>query len=348
MTENSKIAIIIPTYNRSAYLNRLLDYFSYCTVGYRIVIADSSLDEMKARNSKAVSSHGNLNILYLDEFPPNVNGWAKWLCAIDRSESKYAVICADDDFVVPKCIDEAVKFLDENADYVLTRGKYIAFEEMKSNDKKIKFSWRHIYPHMTIDSRDSAQRVLDHFGNYYPTLYAVHRTPILKRIFEQTMKYGTANEHMDELLCSMFSAVCGKFKSLDSFFSAKEIISNSCSKTLKDVDKLIEAGSYDEKYTLFKKGLALRLSEEARISEEEAGKIIDQGMNQYLKIHYTSRGSRIKNKLRRLQLPFGLNRKLKAVYANIKKSRQSQVLPDDFTGEEDFQKIRDAVLNSEK
>jgi glycosyltransferase domain-containing protein len=311
------------------------------------VIADSSFTENKERNKKTVSIFTELDISYLDHFLSDVNGWIKWLEAISQARSDYAVICADDDFVIPICINEAVIFLDKNPDFVLAHGKYVSFETIKKPERELQFSWRPIYPHKTIDSSDPRERIISHFSSYYPTLYTVHRTCILKKIFELTLKHSTENAHMNELLCSMFSLTYGKSKSLNVFYSAKETISDSCSKVLKDIDSMIAEGTYDMEYDKFKRGLAVHLAREAKINEEEAGKIIDKGMDLYLKRYYTGFGSKLKNKIGKLNLPFGLNHIIKSIYIKYLNSKRPKGYLESLENDEDFKKIREAVMASE-
>jgi glycosyltransferase domain-containing protein len=343
---NSKVTLIIPTHNRPKHLRRLLGYFNSCKIGCKIVIADSSITENKVRNKETVSLFTGLDISYLDHFLPDVNGWIKWLEAISQARSDYAVICADDDFVVPNCINEAVIFLEKNPDFVLAHGKYVSFETIGGPGKKMQFSWRPIYPHKTIDSSDPRERIVSHFSSYYPTLYAVHRTCILKKIFELTLKYPTENAHMNELLCSMFSLVYGKSKSINVFYSVKETISDSCSKVLKDIDSMIGEGTYDMEYDKFKHGLAVHLAKEARISKEEAGEIIDKGMDLYLKRYYSGFSSKLKNKIGKLDLPFGLNHIIKSIYVKYLNSKQPKGYLDSLINSEDFNKICIIIMAS--
>ncbi|MFA6096773.1 MAG: TIGR00180 family glycosyltransferase [Candidatus Paceibacterota bacterium] len=338
------VTIIIPTYNRPDRLKRLLGYFSDSGIHGKIIIADSSTSENKKRNKAIVSSYSGMDILYLDHFAPDTIGWVKWGEAIGRSNSKYTVICADDDFIVPKCIDEAVSFLEKNSDFVLADGAYVSFEAGKGAEEKSRFLWRPIYPHKTIDFSDPATRVAFHFANYYPTLFSVHRTYILEMIFKQTVKYSMENGYMGELFCSILSLIYGKSKSLNSLYSAKESISDSYSKVHEDVDDLVDRGSYGALYKKFKQGLVINLCKEARISEEEAGKVIDAGMNIYLKKYYFNSGVRIKKILRETKLPFGLNQVLRSIYVKMLKHKQPKGYSDDLANSENFKKIHEAIM----
>lgn len=346
-TAKPKMAtIMIPTYNRPDRLKRLLSYFNSCGIHGKIIIADSSTSENKRKNREIVSFFPEMEILYLDYFASDVIGWIKWGEAINRSDSKYTVICADDDFIAPKAIDEAVSFLEKNPDFAVVYGPCISFEVNKKTGEEKQFLWRPIYPYKTIDSPDPKERVLSHFANYYPTIFSVHRTHLLKIMFEQTIKYSLENGYLGEIFCSMISLIYGKSKNIDAFYSARETISDSYSRVFKGIDYLMAEGSYNEKYNKFKQGLVLHLSREAKISNEEAGKIIDKGMNIYLKKSYLNFGVKIKNTLRKTKLPFGLSQTIRSIYLKALNYGQPEGYLDDLANSEDFKKIRETIMAS--
>ena len=47
-----KVSIIIPTYNRPAYLRRILDYYDSFGEDFKIIVADSSSDENKIKKNR--------------------------------------------------------------------------------------------------------------------------------------------------------------------------------------------------------------------------------------------------------------------------------------------------------
>ena len=53
---NYGCTILIPTYNRSDYLRRILSYYNEYGGNYNIIVADSGSDETKKMNKETISS----------------------------------------------------------------------------------------------------------------------------------------------------------------------------------------------------------------------------------------------------------------------------------------------------
>ena len=84
----------------------------------KIIVADSSREEIKNINKKTISVCSNLDIFFLDEFPqidefPGASGqFLKLRDAVEIVEDKYCVACADDDFITPKGTKKSIEFLE--------------------------------------------------------------------------------------------------------------------------------------------------------------------------------------------------------------------------------------------
>ncbi|MHA2339562.1 MAG: TIGR00180 family glycosyltransferase, partial [Candidatus Hodarchaeales archaeon] len=212
MDVTDKIKIIIPTHNRREHLKRILSYYNKRGPGLEIIVADSSLPEIKKENKKIISSFSNLRIYLTDSYPESIDIFQKLSDAVNLVDSKYCVICADDDFVTIKGINESVDFLENHKDFSVAHGYYISFDIKSVRRKTQKFYWRVIYNHKSNTFEDTESRLKEHLSNYpLPTLYAVHRTNLLKLIFNETIKFSD-DVHFGELLSSMLTLVYGKMK----------------------------------------------------------------------------------------------------------------------------------------
>ena len=101
--------ILIPTY-RPRYLKRILSYYNEHGRDFSIIVADSSSNENKVLNSKNILSLPNNNILYL-KYPTDVEPFCEKIPdALKYIKTKYCVICADDDFMIPNAIKESINF----------------------------------------------------------------------------------------------------------------------------------------------------------------------------------------------------------------------------------------------
>ena len=133
----AKATIIIPTYNRSGYLQRTLDYYHKYGNDFDIVVADSSSNDNKKLNRKIIPSFPNLKIQYIDKYSEKTDPYHKFADMVNYAKEKYCVFCGDDDFVVPNGINQSVDFLEKNPEFTVAHGYYIGFHlKNKKNGKK--------------------------------------------------------------------------------------------------------------------------------------------------------------------------------------------------------------------
>jgi len=355
-----RCTILIPTYNRPNYLRRLLSYYNKFGENYNMIIADSSSNENKKINKNIISKFSKLNIFYIDKYSLTVKGHQKFLDAINQVKTKYSVFCADDDFITPNGINQSVDFLEKNPDFSCAHGHYISFyfETNKTGGKEI--YWRPIYPFKSISFANAKERLSFHFSSYYPTIYAVHRTDLLKLIFKDAVEF-TDDYRFGELLPSMLDSVYGKMIKIDVLYSARERIVGSAGQTNKNLNDFIKNGTYEKKYNKFKSCLVKHLIKNSQMNSDEAKELTDKAMSVYLKKSYSKdfKGiliGKMSNLLNALDLPESLDKNIRTLYRkmftpryNLNKSKEI----DDFRKKvespnskhfDDFEKIRSQVL----
>lgn len=207
------ISIVIPTYNnRSRFLARLLQYYRSGGFAHPIVVADSSeASEREANRNSIASLQGELDVLH-EVFPPGIHFNLKIAQALATIDTKYAVLCADKDFLVPEAIEQCVRYLEANPDYSVAHGQAATILSVKVSSGHRILS--RSYPQRTLE-RDGPQiRLQDHLQNYTTTFYSVHRRPELMRNMQLTAD-TTAPFHFGELLPSCLSVIQGKVRCLD-------------------------------------------------------------------------------------------------------------------------------------
>jgi len=355
-----KFSILIPTYNRSEYLRRILSYYNEYGEDYNIIVADSSSDENKKLNKKIISSFSSLNILYLSNYSSELNLFQKIADAINYVEEKYCVICADDDFITPNGVNQSVDFLENDPDFTVADGYYISFY-LKTDEKgKQQFCWTPTYPYKSITLPDTKSRLFFYFSNYYSTLYCVHRTDFLNMILKETVKF-TNDGIFGELLPSGLTLIYGKMKRLNVLYDARESIASPLGGTTENLKDFVKAGTYDEKYAKFRDCLATHLSKKSQLDVEESKRVVDDAISIYLSTYIMKKEStnykrilihKMKDILDCLKLPAWIDEEIRTLY------RRLFVLPkqmrlDDFRSSmdilpskyyDDFNKIRRHVL----
>lgn len=204
-TELQKITIVIPTYCRHKYVLRNMHYWSERYAN--IVVVDGSNKPLKA----TVGKHFKENVRYY-HIPVSIGDRLEF--AMGRIDTKYAMLCGDDEFMLPSGIIDSIKYLELNADYAQCSGRAIGFMHGNNNIDlyPVKISQRY----HAVDMDSVFDRVRYHLENYTPsTVYAVHHSESFKKILRATNRYSYGNGgYTAELIFELLSAAAGKSKVL--------------------------------------------------------------------------------------------------------------------------------------
>lgn len=273
--------LIIPTYNRPKFLRRILYYYNTYGKSFDITIADSSSPKNKKINKKIASSFPKLNILYIDKFSEKQPSHHKYAEMVKYIKSKYCVFCPDDDFIVPKGIEEAVDFLDKNPDYSVAHGTYISFYVYTPPFGSKKFWWKYIYPYQSITFSNPSKRLATHLASYYQVLWAVRRTDVVKVAYRELLKSKVDPFLFGELLTDMLTLIPGKLKRLSTFYAARQAFSTSYSYWPSLMDA-IDNGVYNNEYFKFRECLLNNLKI-TKSNKGQMAQIIDESMQSHLK-----------------------------------------------------------------
>lgn len=319
---NKNYTILIPTINRVNFLKRILNYYNNFEEDFKIIIGDSSTKENKLINKKNMLAFSNLDILYLDHYSSKINSHHKFADMVNYVDREYCVFCADDDFIIPNGINQSVTFLEKNSDFSVAQGRYIGFS-VKNNDKKgtKQFYWISRYTNESIIFSDPKDRMYEHLSNYtLPTVFAVHRTELLKMVYKELLNSKVDPMQFGEFLPSILDLIYGKKKSLDMLYGVRQL--NSKVADWPSLLECMKAGKYDEEYIKFKNCLAKHLTKKSQLSIDESKKVIDEAMSKYLKKYYFKSFkhiliSKMKNLLNALDLPESIDKNLRMLYRKI-------------------------------
>jgi glycosyltransferase domain-containing protein len=200
-TDYSKMkdcTIVIPTYNRPAYLRRILGYYDRMGIPVSIIVADSSSDKnIKDLNRDICKECLNLNIQYRGSYISNQNGIYKVIDAVQQVSTPYVVFCADDDFMIPRGVIRMMEFLSSHPEYKVAHGQYLKFLHNCDRDE---VKYYHIHKEGTsVDHESTEKRLIHHAKHYIPTFYCVHETEFLQKIFAYSKDSGLLPEYGPEL-----------------------------------------------------------------------------------------------------------------------------------------------------
>jgi glycosyltransferase domain-containing protein len=281
------ITVLIPTYNRENKLINLIDYYKIYNFPFKIIILDSSSTDLSFFSSEKLKEYANITYIKYDKEIFLTNKIHEGLKLV---KTKYVVLNADDDYLVPESVIKSVNFLMNNSEFSFCQGLYISFKEIK----KETLEWRKVYLNMcTIDFQKPSDRLLYFLPNYFTIFYGVYRTELLLSNFYSTIKY-TDDLRFFELLPAMLTAIAGKIKIIDDLYIALEESPNSTGANVENMIDFKRNGSFDEKYNKFSEILINELIIHENIDYKIAKKLLDRAMKRFLlkkhpSFHFTFR-----------------------------------------------------------
>lgn len=196
----SKLTIIIITYNRQPYALRNMQFWSNNPA--KVIVIDGS-DSLLT--SQIISSFGS-NITYIHKIAPFNE---RVLLATEMIATPYAMLCCDDDFMLPSGIVDCVNFLESHLDYTACNGRIIGFEPKEEGLRlwpEKAHHKNHIVYHDSLD-----KRIKFHLENFsITTIYGVHRTESLIYCLKFSSGYTYSSPYVWETFFELLSAGFGK------------------------------------------------------------------------------------------------------------------------------------------
>ncbi len=210
------VSLIIPTYNRAAYLDRLLFYLKIQKFSHPIYVLDGSPDEYGIENQTVVQKHNNfLDIHY--EFHPKTEPYLRIYNKLKDITTPYVVINNDDDFVLPSMIEKGIAFLENNPDYSVFHGRTIVFDTQENEPLGDVVEMRE-FRQNSLSQESSLERVCLFHSDYNSLWRSVQRTDLLAKAFQISIDYRF-DHFFSELYPSLFCTAKGKIKRDSSLYS---------------------------------------------------------------------------------------------------------------------------------
>jgi glycosyltransferase domain-containing protein len=213
------LTIVITTYKRYGYLNRLLKFLLSYELRAKIIVLDSTPYLPEDRDVQIRLN--SRNVVWM-RFDSGISPSKKTALGVKEVETEFTVLCADDDFLIPPAVKKCVEFLLVHPEYGSAQGEYFHHLVLRN----LIFQGCCITPlYQNTSSGDDDKpiaRVMSYLSGY-STLpyYAVHRTKIFKKIWRQTADLNL-NPHMGEYFPCALSMCLGKMKKLPVFFISRE------------------------------------------------------------------------------------------------------------------------------
>ena len=245
--ENSNITILIPTYNRPHYLNRVLTFINnYKYIKAKVVVLDSSEESNKIENKKIVNKLKNSNLIY-NQYHHKINFFKKLNNGLKNVNTEYVCLCADDDFLTEEGIIESIKKLDEEKNLYSVKGKNLYFTYAMAN--LMEYDWFE-----GLNQNDPIERLKKITQGFVPSLiYQVFRIDKFKKMYlfiEDNIKELPKNDTFTEYLFYFMVIVTGKIGKINIDLNIRDK-SVPREMEIKNFPHAIVDGSFNENYKAF-------------------------------------------------------------------------------------------------
>lgn len=196
--QTSPLTVIILSYNRHAYLKRLLEYLA--PSGFRIIIMDGSHTPLDLKVIHPLPTD-----YYYEHDPSGYRDRLKK--ASSMVNSPYTMLMADDDLYSISAIHACLRELDTQEDLIACCGRVVNFKYNKTLKKIVGFDEFNNLSNHSVDQALAADRMVYHMKNYAPTLlYSVMRTGYWKKsmapFFKKEFAILAAIEYQFEICAS--------------------------------------------------------------------------------------------------------------------------------------------------
>ena len=169
-----KVAILIPTMNRSEFIIRQLKYYSSLGSPHPVYIGDASDKEHSERTKHASEKLNDQITIHYYHWPGHSDRQTMKRLG-DVAKESYCAYNGDDDFLIPNSLSKCAEFLERNLDYRTAQGKAVLFG-LKETGPVGTVSWVGKYRSNNNAEEDTGvDRILNFAKNYWVPEPSVHR-----------------------------------------------------------------------------------------------------------------------------------------------------------------------------
>jgi glycosyltransferase domain-containing protein len=255
----SPITFVMPTRNRSHFVERTLNYLAKIEFPYALHICDNSESPQKELLRSIVTNFANTLKLEFVDFDSQTDSLSKVVICLKSVSTEYCAFIGDDDFPIVSTYELMADSLRKFAHLNCVDGTEIRVALPGSTITTDQAYSAIVYPQPDIQFRDSCSRLLAHFSQYWPTWYALHRTRNITDQFACAIK-NNINILGVELLASGLALIDGSYKKLPQIHLVRQIYHESSTKFASWKEMSVDA-SYQPDFLRLQQELSIRLKQ---------------------------------------------------------------------------------------
>lgn len=260
------LTCLVPTYNRPAFLRRLLTFWDHVSAPAPIIVVDSSKGDARRENERIVREFSRrLPLRYEHIDLPII---VKMAAAANLVKTQFAFFCADDDFILPTGVNTSLEILRQSPDYVCAQGMIVSVRSVTDYRCRIMRGY-------DLSSNSAVHRFEQIAKYWYSTFYAVNRTAELQECFRVTLegpKYEQARIY-PEFMLSQMAVLLGKVKFFPEIYGVWQTHALNEHRKLPAVQELTAGIKH---YEHFQEVLAAELARYSKLNHDLCLDIVDR------------------------------------------------------------------------
>lgn len=260
LTEDARcFCLIIPTYDGTPFVRRLLDFLRAENYQGQVVLSDNSSGAHREFVEACPKRFPELWI-EVHSYEAGIGFLDKLARTMERLEARHVMLCGQDDYLVPASVEKLLHLIEADPGLVCARGRVARFLLRPIEQQGVPYAAKiHLnkHPMLPYEDPEPVQRVLAHMRAYTSTLYSLHRRAQLLECFRATHA-ATRNVMFWQYLSSCITVALGRVACLDELFLARQIHERSWSATLQGYEQwplLVTSPDYSAHYMDFRGGL---------------------------------------------------------------------------------------------
>jgi glycosyltransferase domain-containing protein len=287
------LTVVIPTHNRLPFLLRALRYYQACRAPWPVLVLDSSDDA--GQPGEALTKQLAAITAQYAAFDRRMFPLHKLRHGVEPIATPYAVLMADDDFLVPRALAAAVHFLEGHGEFSTAHGRSGLFR-VTARDGAASQVEVGPYKQSAYEDGTAAQRLLHYLRDYATVFYSVQRTANLRANLERCACFAPAEacgeELVDrsdwwiELTLGCLAVIQGKAAQVDALYMLRERHASADSWSGRsqgmDLFEWITSATFPSAYDAYGRCVSEALAAQDRLDLGAAREVVKQAFWAYL------------------------------------------------------------------
>ena len=220
MVSKLPLTIILLTKGRTKFTQRWIDYMSEISFSSKILICDGADDGEVKKIVDVAKKNTNLDI---DFYQHNTNSgneayFKMFQHSLENVETKYAMTCDNDDFIISGSLKAMVACLEDNPEYISVGSQILNFQldnfSNSHHGKVLYFLKPYNYFRIHEPLEDLELQIQSTFLKFQPNFYNIFRTDALATLTRELATLNFSDLVVMEFYIQLRAASLGKSKVL--------------------------------------------------------------------------------------------------------------------------------------